>query len=1149
MTTLRAIVKDARLGSDNQGLEGWHAMRFRSRFRLPAVLGVVAVLGLVAGGIAAAASSHSHRVFHGKRTVLTAAQIRRLSSGAKKRTIVIFKNQLTGLPARRGTARARAAAASASQATVRTELARVGASHVHSFAIINAISATITSAEASHLQANPAVQAVVPDVFRRFASLGSGPGPALPAMAGVKGPRVQSTPPQVICPPDPSQPIVEPEARTVMNVDAAEQIVDGTGIKVGIIADGIDPNNPDLIRAGGQHVIFDFEDFSGFGIGAKTDGRESFLDAGTIASQANQTYDLANFVNPAHPLPPGCNIKIKGIAPGASLAVLNVAGPNAGFFNSQIIQAVQWAVMNDHVNVLNESIGGNPIPNTEDDPVALADQAAVAAGVTVVASSGDAGPFNNIGSPATTPGVIAAGGTQTYRVYRQTTRYGTQLSVGGWENNNITALSSDGTTEFNPNTVTVVAPGDRGWSLCSPDNVQFFGCGDIDRGGAPSPIWAAGGTSASAPETSGTAALVIEAYANTHRGKLPSPAEVEQIIVSTAQDLGAPANRQGAGLVNTFKAVQLAESIDGGTPQGSTLLVHQPALSATVNAGQSQQFNVDVTNEGGSAQTVTPSASGLPTTRSSDTGSVTLDSTSPTFIDGEGHTDSYEMHQFTVPRGADYLIGDITWNAQAHGTSVFETLFDPAGQVAAYSLIGTDQSGFGHVEVRQPNAGVWTAVIFTVHNTAQYTGPVQFNYATERFHSAASISPASATLAAGQTRTFRVNVTAGQPGDDSISLHFGTGGNADGSIPITVRALVPTGFGGGSFSGNLTGGGSTGNAGQTFTYQFRLPGGRPSLSLGLRLADPNYQLTGYLVDPNGQPVDEQSNGVVNSAGGVDFGRTMQFFRGTPVGGLWTLTLGVSGPVDGTHLSEPFSGAISFNAPQISSHGIPDSQSTVLPAGQPVTATIRVRNNGNISKDFFADARLEGRTPQLLLGSGANNVALPLSLFAQPNWLVPPNTNNLTVFAQGTVPITMETSFFSGDPDVGGVSFGNAAVSTLNAPELAPSFYFGIPEATGPFPNGGVGGATVNLAAVANTNPFDSAVSADSGDVWAQSVDATAPYSPLTLGPGNSGKITLTFTPNARRGSVVRGFIAVDTFNLVSLSGDEVTLIPYVYRVG
>ncbi len=110
----------------------------------------------------------------------------------------------------------------------------------------------------------------------------------------------------------------------------------------------------------------------------------------------------------------------------------------------------------------------------------------------------------------------------------------------------------------------MVAPGDRGWSLCSTNTAAFFGCTDIDNGSAPG-IWAAGGTSASAPETSGTAALVIEAYANTHGGNAPSPALVERIIVSTATDLGAPADHQGAGLVNTLKAVQLAESINSNT--------------------------------------------------------------------------------------------------------------------------------------------------------------------------------------------------------------------------------------------------------------------------------------------------------------------------------------------------------------------------------------------------------------------------------------------------------------------------------------------------------------------------------------------------------------------------------------------------------
>src|SRR5215467_3746931 len=65
--------------------------------------------------------------------------------------------------------------------------------------------------------------------------------------------------PQQICPSNPAVPLVEPEARDVMKVDAAQQIADGTGIKVGVIADGIDPNLPDLIRPGGQHVVFDYQ--------------------------------------------------------------------------------------------------------------------------------------------------------------------------------------------------------------------------------------------------------------------------------------------------------------------------------------------------------------------------------------------------------------------------------------------------------------------------------------------------------------------------------------------------------------------------------------------------------------------------------------------------------------------------------------------------------------------------------------------------------------------------------------------------------------------------------------------------------------------------------------------------------------------------
>src|SRR5262249_2414102 len=160
----------------------------------------------------------------------------------------------------------------ASQAGVLAELRQVHATRVRSFQIVNAVAATISSNEISRLRGNASVAAVVPDTFRRFASLGDGGGPALPTAAH----RARATAvPQPSCPFNPNDPIIEPEARDVMNADAADQVVDGTGIRVGVIADGIDPNNPDLIRQGGQHVIFDYQDFSGLGPGAPTDGREA----------------------------------------------------------------------------------------------------------------------------------------------------------------------------------------------------------------------------------------------------------------------------------------------------------------------------------------------------------------------------------------------------------------------------------------------------------------------------------------------------------------------------------------------------------------------------------------------------------------------------------------------------------------------------------------------------------------------------------------------------------------------------------------------------------------------------------------------------------------------------------------------------------
>jgi hypothetical protein len=113
------------------------------------------------------------------------------------------------------------------------------------------------------------------------------------------------------------------------------------------------------------------------------------------------------------------------------------------------------------------------------------------------------------------------------------------------------------------------------------------------------------------------------------------------------------------------------------------------------------------------------------------------------------------------------------------------------------------------------------------------SGRSSFSYQTEQFHQAGSVSPLSRTLKPGQTAMFTVMVTAGQAGDEALTLHLGTGSGNDGSIPVIVRSLVPLSPSGGSFSGSLTGGGANGNAGQEFTYQFNVMGNKPSLNVGV----------------------------------------------------------------------------------------------------------------------------------------------------------------------------------------------------------------------------------------------------------------------------------------------------------------------------
>ena len=125
-------------------------------------------------------------------------------------------------------------------------------------------------------------------------------------------------------------------------------------------------------------------------------------------------------------------------------------------------------------------------------------------------ASGDEGPSNTITDIASNPNVIDVGGTTSFRAALQTSAWGANLGATGWLSDNITSLSSSGFTEQGT-TLTLVAPADLGWMVCTPDVSRFFSCQDTT--GAPSAAIVNGGTSMSAPLVAGVAALVIQAYA------------------------------------------------------------------------------------------------------------------------------------------------------------------------------------------------------------------------------------------------------------------------------------------------------------------------------------------------------------------------------------------------------------------------------------------------------------------------------------------------------------------------------------------------------------------------------------------------------------------------------------------------------------
>ncbi len=989
-----------------------------------AALGVIALIG--AGS--AAGSTGRASVVRPSFSRLSARQVTARSSGKRERIVVVFDNQLTNLPANRAHLHARESAAASMQAPLVAQLKQVGATGVTNLSLLNAVAATMPASEAQALSHTPGVKAVVPDGTIIIGDATSTTKTVPASVVGNSSVPGTAADGQRLCNASHGKPLLEPEALTSIHATSnnpndpneASGIATGQGVIVGNVDADTLAGNPNMIRPNGQHVIIDAPDPNENVFSDEFNG-----DVSTIAAQGTVTYTYASQL-PFSNLPTNCSFRIVGDATGASLVT-------TGFFSdsnsqgqivapeSQVIAGLQQAV-NEGVNVVSESYGFGALPGANDDLLEPTNDAMVQAGVVVVESAGDSGSSGTVEAPADDPNIIDAAGTNDLRLLAQADGY-----TKGWEDDNMTTLSSGGTA---PNGAVV--------DLAAPGYLGLAAAGEGQD--PPLPTEAFGGTSQSAPFISGAAADVIQAYRDTHGGATPTPAQVKEILTSTATDIGAEADQQGAGLLNIYAAVEAARQMPGTSERrsrASELVANPTQLDVQGPGGSTVHKSVTLYNASSNTERVrgtyrvlgAETSFGTPVTENVSAPSPSLP------IPAQGATAAAPIH-FTVPRGADVLDADMRWPDPTNNDQNILTfiLTDPAGKLAQMSYDYGASNGpnaspdIQHSTVEHPMAGTWTAQIVWANGRGHvqtppdtpgpYTGTVTFQASGQNF----TASPASAPVTIPPHSSASVPLSIALPGpagDAPESVEFTAPNGLQSSVPIARRTLIPSA--GGSFSATLTSSVSRG-PGQIKTFYVEVPQGEKDLDVSFNAPDhtaddPVYY---YLFSPADlEPAVTESGNIAVTA--VDATPTSNNPTGNasliapdPQPGLWEIDVMQGATTDGTEFSQTVSGTAAYSqlAP-VTETGLPTSTSTTVGSGSSVPITVTVKNTTNHVGYF----ELQPSGNDI---SGGNT--------ATPEELAPGSTGTLTATlsptaaadsaVNGTLSIIDSTDFAAVEPAIG-----------------------------------------------------------------------------------------------------------------------------------
>ena len=316
------------------------------------------------------------------------------------------------------------------------------------------------------------------------------------------------------------------------------QGINGLGVKVGVIDTGIDASHPDLA----SKVLFR-RDYVKDGLPQTAYNSHATHVAGTIAA----------------------NGRIMGIAPACSLIDYRVLDVNGSGSYASITQAINDCVT-DKVNIINLSLGG-PYDYL---PLKTAIKNAVAAGILVVAASGNSGP-NTISFPA---------------------YYNEVVSVGA--------------VEFDINTGNITLP-TTPWFSSSNNQVDCASDGYRVLSTVPNNRYAVfTGTSMSSPAVSGVAALLSH-KARIRTGTKPTEPALFSYLKTTTIDIlnNGVDIISGAGFLTFFPELPkldaarkwMIPSINTGAPGHPGSAAASGAAASSVVSGLSDVRQMDVVSE------------------------------------------------------------------------------------------------------------------------------------------------------------------------------------------------------------------------------------------------------------------------------------------------------------------------------------------------------------------------------------------------------------------------------------------------------------------------------------------------------------------------------------------------------------------------